>query len=97
MVYRLQVATIVPSSPVSRALQGDAAATETGDWIRLNVMTWLLWTTKTTQETTEIFRRHLAGEDLVIVLYASPKDAAGWAPQWVWNWINGKVSMHLPV
>lgn len=96
MVYRLQLVSIVPSSLVSRAAEGDRAAREAGDWIRLNVVTWLVWTSKTTEETSDIFRRHLNANDLVVVVYASPKQAAGWAPQWVWNWINSKVPLHIP-
>jgi tellurite resistance-related uncharacterized protein len=96
MIYRLQVVSIVPAPQSLPVAMGDKAATEAGDWIRLNVMTWLIWTAKTTQETSDVFRRYLGANDLIVVIYANPKEAAGWAPQWVWNWINSKAMLHIP-
>jgi hypothetical protein len=96
VVYRLQVVSLVPTPQSVPATVIDGAATEVGDWIRLNVVTWLIWTSKTTEETSQIFRRYIGINDVLVVLYANPKEATGWAPQWVWNWINSKAALHIP-
>lgn len=97
MVFRLQMVSIVPANQLRFNRQSmDAVASTVGDWVRLNSNTWLVWTTYGTRETSLAFKNKLSSDDIVVVVYANPKEAAGSAPQWLWNWINQKVHMHIP-
>jgi hypothetical protein len=70
---------------------GDAVAGSLGDWVRLTPMTWVIWTERTTAEVGQAFKDKLKSGDIVIAMYLDAREAAGVAPQWLWNWINAKI------
>lgn len=96
MIYRLQLISIAPATPYLNVAMIDQAVGSFGDWIRINGYTWLVWTQKTTADTSGALKDLLAPSDVVVCIYANPKEAAGLAPQWLWNWINSKVILHIP-
>jgi hypothetical protein len=70
----------------------DAVCSHHGDWIRINSLTWLLWTRTDSMTLANAFREKLKPEDLVFVAKVDPKGTAGNAPKWVWSWINTKAA-----
>lgn len=96
MVYRLQIVSIAPATPYLNISAVDQAVTTIGDWIRINGYTWLIWTQSNTMETSTLLQKLLSPKDVIVCLYANPKDAAGLAPEWLWNWINSRAVLHIP-
>lgn len=96
MIYRLQLISIAPATPYLNVVAIDHAVGALGDWIRINGYTWLVWTQKTTVDTSIALKNLLAPSDVVVCVYTNPKEAAGQAPQWLWDWINSKAILHIP-
>lgn len=64
------------------------------DWIRLNVHTWFLWTTRSTTEIYNGLRASLTPEDSVFIIPVDTTAApGGWAPQFVWDWFRNKAGL----
>ena len=96
MISRLQLISIAPATPYLNVAAIDQVVGSFGDWIRINGYTWLLWSQKTTADTSVAIRNVLSTGDVVVCIYANPKEAAGFAPQWLWDWINSKIILHIP-
>jgi hypothetical protein len=61
-----------------------------GDWIRLNKFTWFISTTYSSKEVYEMLRQVLTSVSQILVVKIDPTDRFGWAPQWVWDWIDSQ-------
>lgn len=95
MILRLQLVTISWISSAPNSALGDVIASNVGEWIRLSPFSWLIWTNKPSTQVANAFKEFLKPEDIVIAVYVDPRQAAGSAPQWVWNWINAKAHLHV--
>jgi len=81
---------------VKTAPVADKVAVEIGkvsdDWLRLNVHVWFLWTTKSPAEIYNVLRTSITTDDGVVVANLDHDTFAhGWAPQFVWDWLNEKM------
>jgi hypothetical protein len=63
---------------------------QVGNWARLNVYSWFVWSNLTAEQIHQILRRYLQTEDSVAVFSVNPGNKAGWAPAWFWEWINSQ-------
>ena len=94
MANRVVMVSIAPGNPMFQSPLGDARANIFGDWLRINAFTWLIWTDRTTAQVSDHFRAAFGPNDIIVVTYLEPKQAAGSAPQWIWNWINSKANIN---
>lgn len=61
-----------------------------GDWIRLNGLTWFLSTSNLSAQIYENLRVALTSAEHILVIALDPTDRFGWAPQWIWDWIDSQ-------
>jgi hypothetical protein len=94
VIRHLQLVTISWVASAPNTAMGDAIASNNGEWIRVSPFSWLIWTTNPSVQVANSFKEFLKPEDIVIAMYVDPRQAAGSAPQWVWDWINAKAKMH---
>ena len=90
---RIQIVTLSPNHSMFQPALGDRIASGIGDWIRISAFSWLIWTDKSTEEVSQIFRQTLGLQANFVVLYVDPAGAQGWAPKWIWDWINNKQTL----
>lgn len=62
-----------------------------GDWVRFNASTWIVWSEANSLAISNHIRSWLKPEDSVLVIALDASDMNGWAPKWVWDWINAKA------
>jgi hypothetical protein len=63
------------------------------DWLRLNVHGWFLWTSKTPTEVYNGLRTAITNEDSVVISLVDHNTLArGWAPTFIWDWLNKKMN-----
>lgn len=61
-----------------------------GDWVRFNDSTWFLSTSRPSAEVDGALQRLLTTDATMLVIALDPKDRFGWAPAWLWEWIDGQ-------
>jgi hypothetical protein len=61
-----------------------------GDWIRFNESTWFLSTSQPQSKLGSALKGVLGADQTLLVIALDPKERFGWAPQWVWDWIDGQ-------
>src|SRR2546425_7598082 len=67
----------------------------TRGWLRWNAFTWLIRTERTANEWYEILRQRISRDDSLLIVRADLSERFGWAPEWVWDWIDDKP-VHKP-
>lgn len=73
-----------------------------GDWARLSVYSWFLWTEKPLAEIRAALAPKLKlkaheGDSLAIFAIDLSEGATGWAKGWFWDWIDkGRRRNNLP-
>lgn len=70
----------------------DAVMGLAGAWVRFNVDSWMLSSTKEIHEVRELLRKHLAFGDNFLIVRVLPGQIDGWAPAWVWEWVTRETS-----
>jgi hypothetical protein len=68
----------------------DRAMSPLGDWIRLNGLTWLLASDLSSKD---IYQRLLHTTNLtdqILVIALDPAERYGWAPAWIWSWLDSQ-------
>jgi hypothetical protein len=78
--------------PIPRVQSVEKALDPLGDWVRFNESTWFLSTDHLSRELYEALGKSLPSEATVLVIAVDPKDRFGWAPDWLWEWIDGQRS-----
>jgi hypothetical protein len=77
-----------------RAAQVERSLDPLGDWIRFDSHTWFLSAECSAEEIYNGIRRILASirpfDDLLLVIKLDPNERFGWAPQWIWDWLDGQ-------
>ena len=66
------------------------------DWIRYGGNCWILWTSKTPEQCSNVLRAHLTGDQFLVLPIDRTDQAQGWMPQWIWDWINRSRPATLP-
>lgn len=90
MTHRVYYVGIRWDPPGPRVKAVEQLLDPLGDWIRFNEHTWFL---STSRPSSEIYRRLegiLTPNASVVVIGLDPKDRFGWAPDWLWEWIDGQ-------
>jgi hypothetical protein len=90
-IYSINIRWISTAHTDANIQKMDLAIGQAGDWLRFNGFTWLVWTNANANQLNDLVRKvasHL--DDSVLVIAVDPSDFNGWAPQWVWEWINSK-------
>jgi hypothetical protein len=77
-----------PAGPRVKAVE--AMLDPLGDWVRFNDSTWFLSTSHSPTEVDGALQRILTHNATVLVIALDPKERFGWAPQWIWDWIDGQ-------
>lgn len=77
-----------PSGPRVKAVE--EMLDPLGDWVRFNDSTWFLSTGHSAAEIDGALQPILNPNATVLVIALDPKDRFGWAPQWIWDWIDGQ-------
>jgi len=68
----------------------DRALDPLGDWIRVNGLTWLLSSTYSSKKIYETLLHTTNLADQILVIALDPTDRFGWAPGWIWDWIDSQ-------
>lgn len=63
-----------------------------GDWARFTADTWIIYTDRSIQEVVAHLTRTLTPEDFIISVEMAQNGVWGFAPQWLWNWIQQRAS-----
>jgi hypothetical protein len=67
------------------------------DWCRLNIYCWYLWTDLNPTEVYAGLSRIVTNDDGIVAVAVDPSmQPFGWAPQFVWDWLNPKVVAQRP-
>jgi hypothetical protein len=59
-----------------------------GIWLRFSSSSWLLWTTRSSQQLYEVLAPVLTKEDSEIIARVDENEWYGFAQPWIWNWIK---------
>jgi hypothetical protein len=62
-----------------------------GDWMRFSGYSWFLHTQRTQVEIYDTLRVHMHVDDSILIIPISLEPAIGWAPAWIWDWLNSKL------
>ena len=62
-----------------------------GEWLRFSAFSWLYWTNSPADQISLAVRTVLHADDSVMVIRVVPSEFAGWAPEWVWKWLQDKA------
>lgn len=73
----------------------DNILTEQGEWIRFNSFTWFLWTDASPMAINQALLTKLGQESSIIIASLETRAAVGWAPKWIWDWLNDKMVKQL--
>jgi hypothetical protein len=65
----------------------EAALDPLGDWVRLNVYFWMIYTSSPISQIYAVIDKVLTKEDSIFVIQADPAQVSGWAPQLVVDWL----------
>jgi hypothetical protein len=76
----------------TRVGEVDRALDSLGDWIRLNSMTWLIWTDWSPEAITARLKETGHPRERALVIRVSLKTLYGSLPNWVWDWIAARRS-----
>jgi hypothetical protein len=99
-VHRIYSVWFAPSAtnpfhltPAADARRIDKVLDAFGDWIRVSHSQWFLWTDRTKEEVFNALNPLRKDEnDQCIVVAVQPEAAVGWAPKWIWTWLNDKMT-----
>jgi hypothetical protein len=61
------------------------------DWVRYSANSWIIYSKHTATSIFKAIKPYLQpGEQALVIQLASPAQAEGLLPQWIWNWIHKK-------
>ncbi len=63
------------------------------DWARIAPNSWIVWTTGTPDEWYDRLKPKLGKNDSMYIFGIDNSVKQGWAPKWVWEWLNKKRSV----
>lgn len=89
---------LITNSYVHRMIDPDDVEAELnrlGDWIRVNPLTWFLWTNRPTAEVGFTMRGVIHAGDSCVVVHVRPEAADGWAHGWMFDWLNRRMGEEL--
>jgi len=66
-----------------------------GDWVRFNAFTWFLWTDTPPGEINTALVSKLGQASSIVIASLETRAAVGWAPPWIWNWLNDRMLKQL--
>ncbi len=90
-LYAVSVRWIGTPANAENVGKMDAAIGTTGDWIRFNGWTWLVWTQNSAEQVSSAIRRVIPhDEDSLLVIACDPNDFNGYAAPWIWEWLRNK-------
>ena len=69
----------------------DTTLSSLGDWIRINHFHWFLFTDKDMTALRMALRPLLPDGSVVVAVALRNEAAGGFAPQWVWDWLNDRM------
>jgi hypothetical protein len=84
-----------PVVPMTVPIVIDTKLSTMGDWIRLNQFQWFVFSDRTKTEVAEQVSASIATSDHVVVTVIASEFAQGNAPQWIWDWLNEKMSKQI--
>jgi len=77
-----------------RASQIERVLEPLGDWVRFDGHTWFLSTECSAEDIYNGVKKTMASvgpfDDLLLVIKLDPRERFGWAPQWIWDWLDGQ-------
>lgn len=65
------------------------------EWIRLSGVQYFVWTEKTRATLRTSIAPLLGSRAYFIIVSVEPIEANGVAPQWLWDWLNTKMTQQL--
>jgi hypothetical protein len=68
----------------------DRALDPLGEWIRINGLTWFLASNAASRDIYQHLLHTTNLTDQILVIALDPSDRYGWAPQWIWNWLDSQ-------
>jgi len=97
MAHRLYSVSVLWSSGIPKVEDVDRVLSiSVGDeWIRFSPTQWFVWTSKTTENLTQLLRGAVLPHNQCVVCALSLEAADGAAPEWVWKWLNDKMYHQL--
>ena len=66
----------------------DSILANRGDWLRWNGWTWLVATNFSSTDLRTALMQRLTFNDGLIIAQVVTTELEGWAPKWVWDWIQ---------
>ena len=60
------------------------------DWIRIAPNSWIVWTTSTPDGWYNRLKSKLGPNDHLYIFGIDNSSRQGWAPQWIWDWLDKK-------
>jgi hypothetical protein len=76
------VVTQIPTDEV------DIILDQLGSWIRYNGFTWFLCTSLSADQIYERLKGVIQTDDSILIIGVDASKRFGWAPQWVWDWVD---------
>jgi hypothetical protein len=68
-----------------------------GDWVKYSQGGWILWTDASLDQIYYAIKPLVAPTDQFLIAGIDLSQKQGWMPQWIWDWINGKLQPQLPL
>lgn len=69
----------------------DHALDSLGDWVRINGLTWFLSSEASSKDVYDRLLHTTNLTDQILVVALDPSERYGWAPQWIWNWLDSQT------
>jgi hypothetical protein len=92
-LYAVSFATTEPQTFNPFWIDG-AFSTEL-DWIRFNQFQWFVWTDKSRDDLVNMIAPYRRPVDQFVVFAIQTEAAEGFAPTWIWQWLNDKMQKQL--
>jgi hypothetical protein len=92
-LYAVSVATSEPQA--YNQFWIDRAFSDELDWIRFSQLQWFVWSNKSRDNLVRTILPYKRESDQFIVFAVQNEAAEGFAPRWVWDWLNDKMQKQL--
>lgn len=73
----------------------DTALGNLGDWIRFSGFQWFIYTDAQQQRISNEVLNAGANAQFCVVAALTPEMAQGFAPPWIWSWLNDKMAKQI--
>lgn len=60
------------------------------DWVRIANNAWIIWTSNTPEVWHKRLKPLLSANDNIYIFGIDNDSRSGWAPEWVWKWLDKK-------